>query len=178
MDKPAPTRSYMQILMNNASLNTVQLNNKDMEEKRKLLIQHNKKNQDPHPNHLDLSFDGRYNANRMVSSYKPGQTASQTYGFAIENHTSYNYVVGLAVQNKLCWTGAYMRKKGFEVSCPGHFDCTATMPYMQPHSERQMAFDIAEQLSKEDILVRTLTTDGDAKAHLGMTDFYNKLESA
>jgi hypothetical protein len=178
MDIPAPSRSYMQNLTNTASLNTVQLNNADMTEKRKLVVQHNKSLHKPNPNHLDLSFDGRYNAARMVSSYKPGQAASQAYGVAIENHTSYNYIIGLAVQNKLCWTGAYMRNKGFDVNCPGHFDCTATMQYMQPHSERKMAYDIAEQLSKEDILVRTLTTDGDTKAHLGMTDFYDKLGNA
>ena len=114
----------------------------------------------------------------MVSSYKPGQAASQAYGVAIENHTEHKYVVALAVQNKLCWTGAYLHNKGFEVECPGgHAGCTANLPYMKPHSERQMAHDIAEQLSREDILVRTLTTDGDAQAALGMQDFYEKLDS-
>jgi hypothetical protein len=38
----------------------------------------------------------------MVSSYKPGQAASQAYGVAIENHTSFKYVVGLSIENKLC----------------------------------------------------------------------------
>lgn len=46
---------------------------------------------------------------------------------------------------------------------------------MKPHSERRMAHDIAENLSLEDIFVRTLTTDGDTKAYLGMQDFYDKL---
>jgi hypothetical protein len=176
MDIPPPARSHMQNLMNAASINTVELNEKDMAEKRQLVIQHNQEKGQQNPNLLDLSFDGRYNATRMVSSYKPGQAASQAYGVAIENHTSYKYIVGLAVQNKLCWTGAYLRNKGFDITCPsGHAECTATFPYMQPHSERKMSYNIVEQLSNEDLLVRTLTTDGDTAAHLGMNDFYDKM---
>ena len=180
MDIPPVSRSHMQTLVNKSCVNTVKLNDEDMAEKRQLVIEHNMQQGNTNPRHLDLSFDGRYNANRMVSSYKPGQAASQAYGVAIENNTSYKYVVGLAVQNKLCWTGAYLRNKGFDdIKCPGgHEGCTATKDYMQPHSEREMAADIAEQLSKEDILVRTLTTDGDTRAHLGMSDFYDKLGSA
>lgn len=92
---------------------------------------------------------------------------------ATENNTSYKFTVGLAVQNKLCWRDAYLRNKGFHIVCPGgHAECTANVPHMKPHSERAMAFDIAEQLSKEDILFQTLTTDEDTKAHLGTSDFY------
>ena len=85
-------------------------------------------------------------------------------------------MVALAVQNKLCWTGAYLCNRKFEVDCPGgHASCTSNLPYMEPPSERKMAHAIAEELSK-DILVRTLTTDGDAKTYLGMKDFYEKLD--
>jgi hypothetical protein len=180
MDIPPVSRSHMQTLVNKACINTIKLNNDDMAEKRQLVIEHNRQEGQPNPHHLDLSFDGRYNSNRFASSYKPGHGASQAYGVAIENNTDFNYVVGLAVQNKLCWTGAYMRNKGFDdVTCPGgHVGCTSTLPYMTPHSEREMAKDIAEQLSLEDILVRTLTTDGDTKAHLGMQDFYGELGNA
>jgi len=84
-------------------------------------------------------------------------------------------VVVHAVQNKLCWTGAHLRNKGFKVTCPGgHTGCTANLPYMKPHSERKMAHVIAEELSKEDILLRTLTTDRDTQAYLGMTEFYEQ----
>lgn len=46
------------------------------------------------------------------------------------------------------------------------------------YSERAMAFNIAEQLSKKDILVHTQTTDRDTKAHLGMSHFYDQLGNA
>ncbi|KAL4239607.1 hypothetical protein ACF0H5_000416 [Mactra antiquata] len=83
---------------------------------------------------FSVVFDGRYNANRLTSSYKPGQAASQASGVAIENNTSYQYIIGLAVGNKLCWTGAYLGNNGYDVQCPGHTDCTANIPYMQPPS--------------------------------------------
>lgn len=176
LDIPPPSRTTMQTIMNQASLNTIQLNDRDMAEKRQFVIRHNTEQGQGNPNHFNLSFDARYNATRMVSSYKPGQAASQAYGVAIENHTSFKYIVGLAVQNKLCWMGAYLRNKGFDTNCPGgHPECTANIPYMQPHSERAMAYDIAEQLSKEDLIIRSFTTDGDTKSHLGLKDFYDKL---
>lgn len=179
MDIPVISRSHSQTLMNKASVNTVRLNESDMAEKRQAVIQHNIDKGEKNPRHVDISFDGRYNANRMTSSYKPGQAASQAYGVAIENHTSYKYIIDLAVQNKLCWTGAYLRNKGFKVTCPGgHAECTSNLPYMTPMSEKSMAFDIAKRLSEEDIVVRTLTTDGDTAAHLGMKDLYDQLGNA
>ena len=179
MDIPPPSRTHLQALVNTASQTTVRLNEEDMKVKRQAVVEHNRQQGSANPTHVDVSFDGRYNANRLTTSYKPGQAASQAYGVAIENHTDFKYVIGLAVQNKLCWTGANLRNRGHEdVKCPGHAGCTANYSYMEPHSERKMASSIAEQLSHEDIMVRTLTTDGDAKAYLGMSDFYAKLDSA
>ena len=95
-------------------------------------------------------MDARYNWSRMKSSYKPGQSSTQAYAIASENHTDSKYIIGLAVENKLCWTGAALKNKGFEVSCPGgHAGCTADIAYLEPHSERRMAYNIAEGLSIE-----------------------------
>ena len=179
LDIPPPCKSHMQELLNQVSLKTQQLNEEDMTEKRQLVIQHQRDIGASNPYQMDVSVDGRYNTNRMVSSYKPGQGSSQAYTVAIENHTSYKYVIAIAQQNKLCWTGAYLLNRNFKVRCPGgHVGCTANIEYMKPHSERKMAHDIAQQLSKEDILVRNLTTDGDTQAHLGMQDFYDQLGNA
>ena len=179
MDIPPPSRSHLQKLVTQASEETVRLNERDMAEKRRLVVQHNEASGATDPRQLDLSFDCRYNATRMVSSYKPGQSASQAYGVAIENNTSYKYIVGLAIENKLCWTGAFLRNRGYDVQCPGgHTGCTANLSYMEPHSERRIAFDIADQMYKDDIVVRTLTTDGDTKSFLGMQDFYDQLGEA
>jgi hypothetical protein len=180
MDIAPPARSRLQHLVNAATINTVTLNDSDMANKRQLVIRENRARGASDPKQIDLSLDARYNANRLVSSYKPGQGASQAYAVAIENNTSFKYIVGLAIENKLCWTGAYLRNKGYEdIKCPGeHLGCTANIEYMQPHSERRMAYSIAQQMHKEDLMIRTLTTDGDTKSFLGAQDFYNELEAA
>ena len=179
LDIPPPSKSHMQTLTEEASQLTVQLNEEDMAEKRQLVVQHNQDLGVADPNQMHLSFDCRYNANRMVSSCKPGQAASQSYRVAIKNNTGSKYVVGLAIENKLCWTGAFLKNQGIAVDCPGgHPGCTANISYMEPHLERRMAYDIARQMHQEDITVRTLTTDGDTKAFLGMQDFYKDVGKA
>ncbi|WAR20334.1 hypothetical protein MAR_002172, partial [Mya arenaria] len=46
----------------------------------------------------------------------------------------------------------------FTIHCPvGHSGCPANMQYMEPHSEKKMPNATTEELSNEDILVRTLT---------------------
>ena len=180
MDIPPPSKSHLQTLMDKMSARTEILNNEDMAIKRQIVINENTARGAQDPHQIDISFDCRYNANRMISSYKPGQSASQAYGVAVENHTNFKYIVGLAIENKLCWTGAYLRNNGYpDVKCPGgHEGCTANTDYMTPHSERRMAHDLASDLNKDKLVVRTLTTDGDTKSFLGVQDFYDKLDIA
>ena len=129
--------------------------------------------------HIDVSMDCRYNARGFKSSYKPGQSSSQAYTVAMENMTKQRYIIGLAIENKLCWTGAWLKNRGFDVLCPGgHADCTANIPYLVPHSERRMAHEIANELSVENFWIQTVTTDGDSKLYLGLQDFYQKLNDA
>ena len=93
-------------------------------------------------------MDGRYNAQGFKSSYKPGQSSSQAYTVATENMTEQRYIIGLAIENKLCWTGAWLKNSGFDVFCPGgHADRTANIPYLVPHSERRMAHEVTNELS-------------------------------
>ncbi len=61
-----------------------------------------------------------------------GQNASQAIGVAVEKHTDEQQIVGLFVENKLCWVGSWLRNRGFHVTCPGHANCTATMPDADP----------------------------------------------
>jgi len=178
LDIPFPAASYLQKLTNELSSEVVQMNKEDMAEKRRLVEEHTRQTGAQHSKMLDLSIDARYNSSRMKSSYKPGQSSSQAYTVAIENNTNKQYIVGLSVENKLCWTGRMLQNKGFTVSCPGHAGCTADISYFTPHSERRMAYDIADSLYSDGYFVRTLTTDGDSRSYLGMQDFYDKLDIA
>jgi len=179
LDIPFPATSHLHKLTAAVSEEMVKMNHEDMSDKRRIVEQRITETGARDPKQLDLSIDARYNSSRMTSSYKPGQSSSQAYTVAIENHTDKKYVIGLAVENKLCWTGAMLKNKGVPVDCPGgHAGCTANLQYFTAHSERRMAYDLAEGLSLEGYFVRTLTTDGDSRSHLGMQDFYKKLDIA
>jgi len=82
---------------------------------------------------------------------KHGQNTSQWISLALEQNTDKQYVVAAAVQNKLCWTGAWLKHKGFDVICPGrHADCTAILNCNAPISEYKQAKSIGQQLGVQD----------------------------
>ena len=84
-------------------------------------------------------MDGRYNLTTISSREKPGQNASQAIGIACETMTEKQYIIAAAIQNKLCWTGAWLRGKGMEVECAGgHPDCTANTYRQAPLSEYEL----------------------------------------
>ena len=65
------------------------------------------------------------------------------------------------------------------MKCPGkHAGCTAKLEYVAPHSERNMAYRIAADLSLKDCWSLSVTTDGDTKAWLGVQDFYQSLKKS
>ena len=168
----------MQQQSNYASKLITKLNTEDMSLKREEVLEHNTLTGASNPREITCSLDGRYNARSFHSSQKPGQASSQAYTVAIENTTHDQYIIGLAIENKLCWTGAWLKNRGFKISCPnGHAACTSNVPYLAPHSERKMAYSIAQDLSLEDFWVHTVTTDGDTKSWLGMEDFYQTLKA-
>ena len=115
----------------------------------------------PPPAPTIIQIVGRPGTGSLPSTIAP---PDHPHTVAIENMTKERYIIGFAVENKLCWTGAWLRNRGFDVLCPGgHVDCTANIPYLQPHSERRMGYKIAEDFSLEDFWIRTVTTDGDSK---------------
>lgn len=119
---------------------------------------------------IAASFDGRYDGARMKSDRHPGHGASLGIGVVTENMTDQKYVIGVAVENKLCQKGALLRKAGKKVTCPGtDHECSATIQYCDNISERRMAQSIGSNLvSKHNVKVSHLTTDSDAQGPLGM----------
>lgn len=148
LDIPPPAKSYMLTLTDKVREAIVDLNKNDMWEKLKIVEQHNIEAGHRNPKHIDVSMDSRYNACGFKSLYKAGQSSYKAYTEAMEHMTKDRYIIGLATENKLCWTGAWLKNCGFDVLCPGaHADCTANIPYLVPHSERRMAYEIANDLS-------------------------------
>jgi hypothetical protein len=175
-DIPPPSRTSMRRASNTVGKATVQLNEMDMTDKLKLVRQVNVMRGVQHPEQINVAFDARYNAIRFGNEKKPGQSSSQAVGIACETLTEKQYIVGTTVENKLCWTGAWLKGKGFDVQCPGgHVDCTANLSPVAPHSEFEMAREIGEKFLLQEILIRHATTDGDAQAAAGFQDAYNIL---
>jgi hypothetical protein len=125
MDIPPPARSGMQQKSNRVGQAIHQLNESDMAQKLEGVKTLNTDQGRPE-NEINIAMDGRYNSVTIASRRKPGQNASQLVGTACETMTDSQYIVAAAIQNKLCWTGAWLRGRGFKVECPGgHADCTA-----------------------------------------------------
>lgn len=98
-----------------------------------------------------------------------GQGASQVIGVACEDETDQHNVISYHMVNKLCWVGAWLRGEGYDVSCPnGHVGCTANKNPVEPLSERETGYKIGEKLAKHDLLVKYVTTDGDATSCAGL----------
>lgn len=168
MNIPAPAKSSLQRTTNQMSEYTDELNKADMREKIELVKKVNA-DRGNDPNIFNIALDGRYNTTSIASRKKPGQNASQCVGIAAETITDKQYIIASYYQNQLCWTGAWLKGKGFNVECPGnHEGCTANISQFSPLSEEKVGFEIGKQLILNDVLVRYVTTDGDSRSSHGI----------
>ncbi|MES9882642.1 MAG: hypothetical protein ABW185_17390 [Sedimenticola sp.] len=176
LDIPPPTATGMRRTANKVAEQVTQLATEDMNERLEEVKATKLARGDNRPDVIDVSVDARYNAIGFGSTKKPGQRASQAYSIAMEKNTEMEYIVAMAVENKLCWTGAWLRGEGYEVQCPGgHEGCTANLAAVAPHSEFEMGKAMAENIFMKGMLVRYAVTDGDAKSAAGFNSFCSKL---
>ena len=85
-----------------------QLNDEDMSEKINKIKEINRKRGNPE-NSFNIAIDEQYNSSTIARRKKAGQNASQSVTIACEMMTEKQYIIVSAVQNKLCWTGAWLR---------------------------------------------------------------------
>ncbi|CAC5416721.1 unnamed protein product [Mytilus coruscus] len=122
-------------------------------------------------NEINLTVDVRYPSNTITSKRKPGQNANQACAVGIETLTDRKYIVATSSLNQMCWTGAWLRGKGFTIECPnGHEECTADLHHAAPLSEYELGKKIGNQLAVQGILVKYATTDGDGRTANGIND--------
>ena len=168
MDIPPPAKRTMQTRTNKVCKLVYELNTHDMAKKAQTAMDENN-------GVLSISQDARYNSTNISSRKKPGQNASQAIAVACENITGSQYIVAAAIQNKLCWTGAWLRNKGMEITCPGHLDCTANLHRQAPLSEYELGKKIGQQLGVQGAYVKYVTTDGDGRSAAGVADIMKML---
>lgn len=165
---PPPALSAMRRLSGRVSSATSMLNIQDMKARREAMKGTNVLRGLPAISPVNISMDVRYNSTTITSRNKMGQNASQAIGVAVEHQTAQNQIVACHLINKLCPVGTWLRNRGFNVQCPGHADCTANISGTDPISERDIGEEIGENLINDGILVRYVTTDGDARSADGV----------
>ncbi|CAC5406595.1 unnamed protein product [Mytilus coruscus] len=103
---------------------------------------------------------------------KTGQNASQAISLACEQVTDHKFIVASVFHNKLCWTGAWLKGKGLDVTCPdGHAGtCTANVKPTTPLSEYLMGKEIGLQVDRQNVLIKYAVTDGDGRGAEGIND--------
>ena len=118
---------------------------------------------------INVSLDSRYNSQTIAGTYKQGTNASQAVGLAIECQTDSRDIIGLYTENKLCWVGASLRNKGYDVECPdGHTNCTSAIAPEDPISEYNIGKQLGRQMTGQSVFVKHAVTDGDARSAQGL----------
>jgi hypothetical protein len=178
----AGSKSTRQRKGNQVGDKTVELNKADMANRLQELSKiHELRGVTDDKRKINVQFDGQYHSNVFGSRRKHGQAPSLAIGTVIEDVTDQHQIVAMAVANKLCWRGTWLRNRGINATCPGGHDgeCTATMDPYIPFSERDLAYDCGKDIALQDIIVDKITTDGDAKGHEGiqqaMKDFVSPM---
>lgn len=163
-----PTTRTMQKYADAVGKNTVQLNQTDMNAKLRAIRNVNIVRGVADPSKINIETDARYNSVTIATRKRSGQAANLGMSVAREHVTNDKFIVSLSLRNKLCQKGAYMRKLGLNVTCPGHDNCTANLSDFKPINEGDMAADHGERISKAGYKISHLTTDGDSKSLLGL----------
>lgn len=173
----AGSRSGMQNNANKVGVRTIELNKNDMsqwaDEVKSVLQARGVEN----PHKISAAMDGRYDGASLRSWVTPGLGATAATGIMVEKVTDDQKVISMVHYNKTCTMGTRLRAQGKHALCgqglDSHAGCTATMPYHEDISERQMGKDMAtELLSNNGVIISHLTTDGDALSHQGICEAY------
>lgn len=170
---PAPSRSGMQKAANRVAILSTEAAEADLAERLRNLneISKARNNKD---SSINIKIDTRYNTNRVAVRGKFGQSATQALGIAIEGHTDQKQIIAVCLENKLCQKGALLRAKGERVSCPGgHDGCTATRQMPAPFSEHDIGKKLAEDIIKQNVKIKFVTTDGDSRSSQGVAEAMN-----
>ncbi|MEG7521476.1 MAG: hypothetical protein M3H12_00005, partial [Chromatiales bacterium] len=168
LNLPVPNRSVMQKTANKVAAATATMTLADLAKKRDNIKRINRLRGLPENSPINIAMDSRYNSATITGAYHAGQNASQAIAVAVEKQSGHGDIVGISIQNKLCSLGASLRRRGQDVTCPGHANCTATLPADEPLSEHRAGFDIGQQFAAQNVGLRYVVTDGDARSAEGV----------
>ena len=168
MKVPSPCISAMQKTANKVGDTTSTMTLADLVKKREDVKRINRLRGLPEDAPINIAIDSRYNSTSITRAYHAGKNASQAITVAVEKQTAQNEIVGINIQNQLCTLDASLRRRGVNVTCPGHASCTATLPATEPLSEYTAGAEIGRQFAAQDVGLRYIVTDGDAHGAEGV----------
>ncbi|CAC5422150.1 unnamed protein product [Mytilus coruscus] len=155
---PPPTKRTLQKHSNVVANEIKELNDNDMKKKLKTVKEVNRIRGVKEPSHIPVAIDTRYNSMHIAIS------------LACEQVTDHKFIVASVFHNKLCWTGAWLKGKGLDVTCPdGHAGtCTASVKPTTPLSEYLK--EIGLQVDRQNVLIKYAVTDGERRGAEGIND--------
>ena len=166
---PPPNRDAMQRLSNRVGSIITKAVVDDLKARRSNIALVNQLRGLPQTAPINVSLDSRYNSQTLAGTYKQGIDASQAFTLAIECQTDSRDIIGVYTENKLCWVGASLRNKGYDVECPGgHANCTATIAPEDPISEYNIGKQLGRHMTGQSVFVKHAVTDGDARSAQGL----------
>lgn len=172
MNQPAPQRSGLKRQLDRTYDRFKELNESDMANRRKE-IKHLQQLKGLGPDApIRAEGDARYNNRLSSGGANPFQPATQQTYLIAEAETNKRQVIGTANFNKLCHKGGLLRKKGFDVKCPGgHDGCTANLA-MEDNigDERRAAKAAMNNMGDTKVSIGIITTDGDSQAFHGIQE--------
>ena len=172
---PAPSTKGLQNSGKLVSARVQQINEKDMQERRKTLIDINKYRNQTNPNAIDIEGDGIFN-NKLYSGVgkTPFQPSTQTVYMVAENSTPDKQIIACAAKNKLC--SQHGRHEGTcgeaSSSCTANIKMTDTIG-----NEKRWASECLKDLKNDGLEVRFITTDPDTAAYKAAESFYQEGQS-
>lgn len=153
----------LQRIVNTVAETVVELGNENMSQEKAKLAQYPE---------VSIACDARYN-NRIASTNTPFQGGTQATFTVTEDMSPQKKVIHVHCANKLCPIGTRLLRQGQSVTCPGHIGCTATISKFDSiGDESSYAFQSAKELTKANINVKSVTSDGDTKVMQGFRQIY------
>ena len=163
LNLPMPNRSVMQRTANKVAAATATMTLEDFVRKQERVKRMNRLRSLPEDSLINIVMDSHYNTAIITGAYHARQNATQAIAVAVEKQSGHSDIVGISIQNKLCALGASMRRWGLDMISLGHTNCTATLPADQPLSEYVAGMDIGRQFAEQNVGIKYVVTDGDAR---------------
>lgn len=166
---PPPSKSGMQTNANTVGALTATLTSDSLKQRREDCKEINRLRGLSEKSPINIGIDVRYNSSVITERNKMGQNASQAIGMAIEHQTDERKIVALDVRNQLCSKGKRLRKTSAQTTCPmKHPGCTANTMTTEPLSEYKIGEEIGHMFARQNVFIRHVTTDGDARSAQGV----------